>query len=91
MGVDLKEPKLIPFCILRLEVCESSPTGLVFRIQDNADKRKVHPTNPFSWSDSGDNLRQGLYRAFQIKGKWYRNDMNLSGSSKQGMVVVETY
>lgn len=93
-GVSLKDPRLVPYHILKLGVNLESPCGLVFELsekgKDTAKDFVLH-TDDFSWIYKPQESENGLFRAFlDCDGSWDCYGRGLGGSDRGGGVVVES-
>jgi hypothetical protein len=92
VGIDLANPKLIPFNALTYHINTDSPSGLVFQLSENGKDNAgnlVLNTSDFNWNYLPS--RNGLFRAgLDWDGCWYASDGSLAGSNDNGRVVVET-
>lgn len=92
VGINLTNPKLIPYSILRYQADPNSPSGLVFKLfeegKDTAQKFILN-TNDFNWSFSPS--VNGLFRAYlDGVGDWGADEGGLAYPIGNGRVVVET-
>ncbi len=92
VGMELTNPKLIPYSVLTHTIDGNSSSGLVFKLseqgEDNA-KSLIQNTRDFNWDYSP--TRNGLFRVYLYKGgSWDANVDNLQNSDDDGRVVVET-
>ncbi len=92
VGINLTNPKLIPYSILTHAVDGNSPSGLVFELSEKGkDLAKINILNTLDFNWNYLPSRNGLFRAYLDRdGGWGAADEYLVSSNDNGRVVVET-
>jgi hypothetical protein len=92
VGVNLTNPKLVPYKILQCQADANSSSGLVFRLNEQGKdtaKASILKTQDFNWDYFPS--QSGLFRAFLYwSGNWGADVDGLADSNDGGRVVVET-
>lgn len=105
VGINLTNPKLVPYSILRCQADPNSPSGLVFKLSEEGKDRAKEPIkltkeekdktagailNTNDFNWSFSPSVNGLFRAYLNRnGNWNANDDNLANSNDNGRIAQE--